>query len=289
VKPTEEELNLSLLSEFLHQVAPKDGWGTAFVTSGLGAFVGGWVASRAFTKRAVVSELNAISAALTLCFAICNKFISVKSQHVSGMKRRYEEQRKEFEEHLKRPQQTRGQFVLAANYHVLTPILAPIDELKKAVFEKTSVRGRALVALVELATCIAGWHQAVKTQDDLASEIRNRSGKTPEEVVAKYFGIRDPNGHIDERYRTTIDAICLQTDDAIFFSRVLASDLVRYGNSVRRRHMWRYWLWLPKMQDADWSKVREAGLMPEDASYERWSGSFRKLTFWQKISLTLLP
>lgn len=46
---------MSWLSDFLHQVAPQQGWGAAFVTAGLGAFAGGLVASRAFTKRAAIA------------------------------------------------------------------------------------------------------------------------------------------------------------------------------------------------------------------------------------------
>lgn len=81
---------MSWLSDFLHQVAPQQGWGAAFVTAGLGAFAGGLVASRAFTKRAAIAELNALSSAQTLCFSICNRLMALKCQHVIGMKERFD-------------------------------------------------------------------------------------------------------------------------------------------------------------------------------------------------------
>ncbi|WP_440640095.1 hypothetical protein ACSHT2_01645 [Bradyrhizobium sp. PUT101] len=280
---------MSILSEFLHQAAPKDGWGTAFVTAGLGAFVGGWVASRSFTKRAVVAELNALSTALALCFSISNKFIALKLQHVASMKQRFHQVKREHEEFMRRPMQARGRFVFQADFQTLSPMLVPIDELKKTVFEKTSIRGRGLVALVDLASSIEGLSEAMESRTELAHEIRNRSNKTDEDVAALYFGIRMQNGHIDERYSTNVDAIYRQTDDCIFFSRILAYELVQYGNSLRRRHMWRYWLGLPKMRDADWSKAQAEGALPDHAEYERWLSGFRALGRWEKIKATFVP
>src|ERR1700682_6419746 len=88
---------MSLLSQFLHQIAPKDGWGQTFITSALGALAGGLVASRSFTKRAVVAEHSALSAAAVLCFSISNKFLALKKQHVLPLKERFETVQREFE------------------------------------------------------------------------------------------------------------------------------------------------------------------------------------------------
>jgi hypothetical protein len=280
---------MSNLIDFLHQIAPKDGWGTAFVTAGLGAFVGGWVASRAFTKRAVITELNALSTARMLCFSICNRFLALKSQHVMGMKQRFDQIWQEHEAFLRRSPQTPSKFVFSADFQTLTPFQLPIDELKKLVFEKTSIRGRGLVALVDLASTMDGLREAIGARTTLAEEIRNRSSKTHDEVAALYLGIKTPNGHIDERYRNNLEAIYNQTDDCIFFSRILSSELVRYGNSLRRKHMWKYWLGVSKMEDADWTKANDAGLLPDNASYERWLGGFRRPTFWEKVRGVLSP
>jgi hypothetical protein len=280
---------MSILSEFFHQVAPKDGWGTAFVTAGLGAFVGGWVAGRAFTKRAVVTELNALSAALTLCFAISNKFIALKLQHVAAMKQRFDQVQREHAEFVRHPKQARGQFRFQADFQTLVPMLVPIDELKKIVFEKTSIRGRGLVALVDLTSTIEGLSEAMVSRTALADEIRNRANKTDDDVAALYFGLRLPNGHIDERYPTNLEAICKQTDDCIFFSRILATELVQYGNSLRRKHMWKYWLGIPRMQDADWSRAQAAGALPKDSDYEKWLAGFRSANRWEKIKSIFAP
>jgi hypothetical protein len=280
---------LSLLSEYLHQFSPKDGWAAAFITAGLGAFAGGWIASRAFTKRAVVAELNALSAIQTLCFSICNRFLALKSQHVLAMKQRYDQLQQEHAEILSSPQGPPRQFVFQADFQTLTPLRLPIGELQKMVFEKTSIRGRALVALVDLASTIEGLNEAIESRTALSTEIRDRKNKTDDELAALYFGRRMANGHIDERYRTNLEAIYNQTDDCIFFSKILATDVVKYGNRLRRRHMWRFWLGLPKMQDADWPEAKDSGLLPQDFMYEKWLRGFRAPTRWQRFKSMVAP
>jgi hypothetical protein len=113
---------MSWFSEFVHQIAPQHGWGSAFVTAGLGAFAGGLVASRAFTKRTVVAELNALSSAQTLCFSICNRFLALKGQHVAAMNDRFERVQNEHREFLKDPAQSGGQFTFQADFRTLTPV-----------------------------------------------------------------------------------------------------------------------------------------------------------------------
>jgi hypothetical protein len=45
---------MSMLSEFLHNYAPQNGWGT-FFTAAFGAFAGAFAASRAHNKRTLQS------------------------------------------------------------------------------------------------------------------------------------------------------------------------------------------------------------------------------------------
>src|SRR4051812_17890906 len=59
------------------------------VTAAFGAFAGAWVASRRDTKRAIIAELNSVNAARALCFSICNKFLSLKGQHIAPLHRDY--------------------------------------------------------------------------------------------------------------------------------------------------------------------------------------------------------
>jgi hypothetical protein len=279
---------MSQLSVLLHQYAPQNGWGT-LVSAAFGAFTGGWIASRAFTKRAVIAELNAISAATTLCFAICNRFVGLKKQTVLPMKRRYDAVQLEYKKFLNLPKVTRGEFKFVADFQTITPLTNPAGALEKMIFEKTSIRGRALVAIVDLVAVIDSLRLAIETRSELSTEIRTKKDKTDAEIAAIYLGTKTPDGHIDERYRTNLEAIYLQTDDCIFFSRTLALDLVKYGNALRRRYLWRYWLWLPKMQDADWSAAEASGLLPPNSQYEAWLKGFRTPLWWERLKARITP
>jgi hypothetical protein len=136
---------------------------------------------------------------------------------------------------------------------------------------------------------IESLREAIETRTALSIEIRNRTDKTDAALAALYFGAKTSEGHIDERYRSNWEAIYLYTDDSIFFARIVASDLVKYGNSLRRRHLWRYWLWLPKMQDADWTLAEKAGLLPSNSLYENWLKGFRTSTRWQSFKARITP
>jgi hypothetical protein len=80
---------MSILSEFLHNYAPQNGWGT-FFTAAFGAFAGAIAASRAHNKRTIVAELNALNAAHQLSVAIANIFLVLKRQQVVALKEDFE-------------------------------------------------------------------------------------------------------------------------------------------------------------------------------------------------------
>ena len=58
---------------------------------------------------------------------------------------------------------------------MLTPVIVPIQVLERYVFEKISVRGRALAAAVDLVGAIDGFDKSVKYRNDLIAEIGKES------------------------------------------------------------------------------------------------------------------
>jgi hypothetical protein len=279
---------MSLLTEFINNHTPQNGWAT-FETAAFGAFTGGWIASRAFTKRAVIAELNALSAAQTVCFVICNRYVALKKQIVLPMKQRFDKTKTDYERFLRIPNTAKREFIFEADYNTIISPATPAAELQKMIFEKTSIRGRALVAVADLVGVIDGLRNAIDARTEISEDIRTVKDKTSADTIASYLGTRLPNGHIDERHSTNLDAIFKQTDDCIFFSRILALDLVRYGNALRRRYLWRYWLWVPKMQDADWTTAIKSGLLPADSDYQAWLDEFKPQSWWQRVKARLTP
>ena len=272
---------------WLHTIARQfiasDAFGT-LAEGAFGALFGAWgaqaVISRGQNKQAMAAELNSVSAALALCFTITNRFASLKRQHVRDMRDRYEQARQDFEAAWNAPSpgasaQPRVIDVLA-DMQTITPVKVPIELLERNVFEKMSIRGRALVVTTELTGAIDGLERSIKYRNDLIAEIQQGPAPTPRALAERYFGLRNAGGRIDERFGMSIAAIFNQTDDCIFFSRILADDLSAYGRKLRRRYIWRFRSRFPKFVPADWSTAEAAGLIPPEAQYANWLRGFKK-------------
>jgi hypothetical protein len=131
-----------------------------------------------------------------------------------------------------------------------------------------------------------------KPRPRLSSTNCNTHKKSPHQadlLAEQYFGFRNANGVAGERFLVSIEAIYNQTDDCIFFSRILADDLLTYGNGLRRKNAWKYSLGVPKLKGADWVKSDKDGLLPSKDSYSSWLGGFDKApTHWQRLRSHLL-
>jgi hypothetical protein len=143
------------------------------------------------------------------------------------------------------------------------------------VFEKISIRGRALVAAADLAGAIDGLERSIEFRNEQIMEIQEAK-LTFEALTDRYLGRRTAAGIIDERFSTNVDAISAQTDDCIWFSCVLANDLLDYGNNLRKRYSWRFRLRVPKFEPLDWGIADAAGLIPPAQNYAHWLRGFKK-------------
>jgi hypothetical protein len=247
---------------------------TTLVTAAFGAFAGAWAANRIQTKRAVVTELNSVHAALVLCFSISNRYVSLKKQHVKGLHDRYIVAQQAHQRHVAAggPRV----FELHADLQTITPVTVPTEVLQRYVFEKISISGRALAAAVDLVGAIDGLNTAIKYRNDLVMEFQKASPIPPSILAERYLGLRNADGATDERVRANVEAIYNQTDDCIFFSQILANDVLVYGKKLRRRYAWQFRLRTPKFSGADWTEARQAGLIPSDKQYENWLKGFKK-------------
>lgn len=273
---------MSDLSEFFRNYAPQSGWGT-FFTAAFGAFAGAFAASRAHNKRTIVAELNALNAAHELSIAIANIFLAVKRQHVLPLSENFESIKNSFANHqtMRKAGTQLGAFHFTADLRSLALPATPHAALEKMIFEKTLVRGRAIAALVTLVGAIDGLAVSTKTRNEIV-EDRRTAKWNDQERLDFILGLRSATGVLDERYRTNVQGIILQTDDCIFYAKILAADLARYANSLRWRASWFYRLRIPKIAQADWSYPEQLGLMPKDAEFSNWLRGFpSRPTKWQ--------
>jgi hypothetical protein len=263
-----------------------DYWLGTLVSAAFGAFIAAWVNNRIQTKKLVVEELNGIRASLILCFSIRNRYVSLKRQFVRPMHEQYIRAKEEHDRARQKAAAGGAQVVynFRPDYRSLTPVIVPVQVLERYVFEKIRVRGRAIAAMVDLGGAIDGHDKAIRQQNELISYIHSRSPWEPAELAELYFGFRNAHGVTDDRFKDNLHAIYDQTNDCIFFSRILSKDLVDYGNRLRRKYAWKYRLGVPKFKDANWTAAIQAGLIPSDDLYVNWLRGFPiPPTKWQRF------
>ncbi len=271
------------------------------MTGAFGAFFGALgaqvITSRYQTKQSVVAELNSVRAALMLCFSICNRFVSLKRQLVLPMRNRYVQARQGYDQFAEQAKVHVGPpplvHELPADLQTIPPVTLPSAILERQLFERISISGRALAAAVDLLGAFDGLKKTIGDRNDLIAELHKRSPIPPKELTELYFGITTADGVTDERFSATVDGIFRQTDDCIFFSRLLADDLTDYGRRLRRRYAWRYRLHIPKFVVADWSIAERQGLMPAATEYADWLRGFKTRTtrvgrMWAWVKLRFL-
>jgi hypothetical protein len=277
---------MSVLSSILRDYAPQNGWGT-FITAAFGAFAGAFAASRAHNKRTVVAELNAVNAAHELSVAIANLFLGLKRQHVVPLKEEFERIKAAYGNYQTMRQNglpVTKSFQFTADLRSLSVLATPHAALEKMIFEKTLVRGRALAALVTLVGAIDGLSIAIKARNEMVEDRRTAKWNDRERLEF-FLGLRTDTGVQDERFPTNIAGIVAQTDDCIFFARILATDLARYSNKLMRTEGRFYRLRVPAIAETDWSYPERMGLLPKDAAYENWLRGFpqRQASRWQRL------
>jgi hypothetical protein len=250
-----------------------------FISAALGAFGGAWATSRRETKRAIVAELNSVNAARMLSFAICNTFLSMKKQHIRNLKAEYDAERSAFlrAQVSARHGAAQGHPVtieFRANFRTLSPPRLPLATLERQIFDKTPITGRGLAAASQLVSVVDALEKAIEYRNSIAREAFE-SRMPPGQKAMMYFGLKDASGVSDERIKTNIDGLSNYTDDCIWFSKLLAADLLTYGKALRRRFVLRFRR-LPKLAADDWTRAESEGLVPPDSQYIDWLKGFKK-------------
>jgi hypothetical protein len=241
------------------------------ITAAFGASVGAWATTRRETKRAIVAELNSVRAARMLTFSVCNRCIAIKRQHIRPIYQDHAAAYEKYQEDRRGGEREPG---IKADLRSLTPVHLPMQALERQLFEKISIGGRAIAAAAELIGIVEGLNAAIRTRNELVAELKQLSPLSPGVLAERYFGLRTDASVRDERIPSNIAALYAQTDDCIFFSRILADDLMQYGERLRRRYAWRFRLNIPKAEPANWTFAEEEGLLPKQADYVNWLRGF---------------
>ena len=250
-----------------------------FIIAAAGAMGGAYgaqiITEKTRSKEDLLKEIRNTNASLALTFSICNSVLSLKAQHVQRMKETHAEQKTRFLEHVAR--RNRGEHVeefrFLADWQTISSPYLPIEILQKQLFEKLSVRGRALNLVTTLAQTLETLKETFEKRNELIKGYQNRN-LSQEELYILYFGLLYNGGHVNNEYPSSLEILFDLTNDAAFFSQLLCKDLVKHGRRLARRFKVKYGEGAPSVDKPDFFKAIASGLMPKAENYSDWLTMF---------------
>jgi len=249
-----------------------------FLTALAGAFAGAcgaaWIADRKERKRRLLEEIRSTNAAIMLAFNITNSYCGLKKQHVKRLKDNFDSQRSARETFQLEKKQgsipSQKPFKFELDFITLLPVQTPIEVLKKLLFEKISMTGQPTALVATLSQCIDGLNTALELRNNII-EACKASTLSHDERASIYFGLPTANGDIDNNYPSYVDAISIQTDDCIFFSKLLGEDLNVHGQKLAKS----FGREAPQIHKFDFSIAEQEGLIPDAGLYADWTSKFK--------------
>jgi hypothetical protein len=260
---------------------------SAFCVALIGGFVGAaggalgaqHIAERAKRKDELLKELRGANAATMVSFTICNSFIALKRQNVLPVHANFSTDKTKREEFLTKRRSgeiDRNQaFEFQADLRAISAPSVPMDTLKTQVFDRISAYGRPLALVSVLDQTLTSLDEAISRRNALIGRFAR--GDVPKELVPNYyFGTALPNGDTNQEYPDTVAAITSYTDDIIFCSRLLCSDLMNHGGKIKALLTELGAKDVPNVSKAEFQKAAEAGLLPPDDQYTDWLSAFKE-------------
>lgn len=239
-----------------------------------GAYGAQYIAEVKREKETLLKELRNTNSAITTAFMICNACLTRKNQHIRPLKYNYDQSKKNAIEHQKRVRAGKAQqdeiFEVYADFQALPEVDLPTEILDKKVAEEISANGRALALAIVIKGVSKSLNEAIFQRNALVQEIKHIGTTRPDITLLMYYGFQDPEGNIDNRYHDLVDAIYTYTDDCIYFSKLLCSDLIAHGEQLKE-----------KLGDSnfsiykpDFEKSIRDNLLPDESKYTDWLSMF---------------
>lgn len=256
------------------------------VSAGVGAFGGAlgaqMISEKTRRREDLQKEIRNTNTAIMMSFSICNTYLMLKENHVAPLKENFEQQNRDLEEFERSRMALNGEnavFAFQANFLTIPPLSTRTDQLQMLAFEKISLNGRPLALVDALTNTIHSLNIIVAKRNQLIETYQAQRPIQDKILKNIYFGRPDDHGHVDSNYPDTVEGIHNQTDDCVFFSKLLCDDLIahgkmlveRYEKTISKRDV-------PTVNQTDFAKSEQKGLMPNPASYADWTSSFMKLS-----------
>jgi len=256
---------------------------SGFFTAIVGTFIAAYAGARAAqliaektrNRDELLRELRVTNATTMVAFGICNTLLSAKKQHIKTLKDQFDQQRVLTREVLAKQQQGQAGVVeFHADYRTLTPLALPLSILQTQIFEKLSLHGRPIALVTTLIQSMDGLNVAIAKRNELIESYK-KSTLPHNQLLALYFGFSF-GGQVNQEYPDLLEAIYRQTDDGIFFGAQLCQELSEHGDLLAASFKKLFGKGAPRIAKPDFSKARDAGLLPNDGDYADWFNMFAK-------------
>jgi hypothetical protein len=132
-----------------------------------------------------------------------------------------------------------------------------MGRLEDVVMGNLSVSGRPRPLVAVLVQSIDTLNETIKSRNQQVAALR-ASDAPLNQKVAYVFGF-PCNGVIDETFGHTVFGLYKQTDDCIYFGKLLCSDLAEHGERMREEFKRRFGGDVPRIQKVLWEARRKEG------------------------------
>lgn len=261
---------------------------SAFTTSLVGAMFGALagaiaaqrIANRSKEREHFSAQLRITNSAIMSAFVIANAALSIKKQYIKNLFDNYKAQKAAHDEHKQKIDAgelpTGTPFDLALDLREINMQKVPIEALEAQVFERLSIDGRPLALTAAIAGSLANLDEALSKRNALISEFKSYRGTDKEKIPLMYLGAHLPDGNLSTEYADSLEGAYKYTDDIIYFSKLLAEDLEKHGETIKLSHEKKHGKVSQKVSTADFSIAKEQDLLPNDADFSDWLKGFSK-------------
>ncbi|MES2291786.1 MAG: hypothetical protein V4527_00625 [Pseudomonadota bacterium] len=244
---------------------------TNFSAALFGAFGGAWaahaIAVRTERHNRLRQEIAGVNAAIALSNTISNVFITIKKHHVRDMMPLYKRGFDAFIAVLMNPPDKPRLFEFINDFRELDVPYTAIVELRETLLNRVPSSGGALSIAIALQQCIESFENLLENRNRTIDRLR---AMNEEDRVCAYFGVRNPRGHIDERYADQMTGLLSMVDSGIYFPMLLCEVLTAHGNKVAQQ----LGRGAPKVAKISYAPFEE-GLLPDPAEFPDYEDSFR--------------
>ena len=251
-----------------------------FTVSLVGALAGAYagaiaaqrIAERSRFRDETLREIRNVNAAIMAAFTICNTALSLKKQLVGPMYTRFERAKEDYlkfiEQRRTGQRQGNAPYAFEADLQTFMIPAMPIDTLKALLFEKVNAQDRALALISLIDNAATGLRQSSGKRESLIDMFK-ANPPPPDVLPLHYFGQKLPSGHTHREYADIVGIVHSYTDDLIFFSADLCSELSKYGKALRTEFIKRH-KGAPTITEPDFDGPRKTGLFPKEENYSSW-------------------